>query len=161
MTLARLASTLGVRAPSLYVHVEGLKDLHLRLAVRGATQLAEQLQGAAAGRAGADALQAIAQTYRGYALAHPGLYRALQRAPEDERTKAAAEKVVGVVLAVLRGYGLTDDDAIHATRVIRAALHGFVTLEASNGFGYPLSLEESYARLVHVLDQGLRRQEQA
>ena len=161
VTLARLASTLGVRAPSLYVHVEGLKDLHLRLAVRGSTQLTEQLQQAATGRAGADALHAIAHAYRDYAQAHPGLYRALQRAPEDERSKAAAEKLVGVVLAVLRGYGLTEDDAIHATRVIRAALHGFVTLEATGGFGYPLALEESYARLVRVLDRGLRRQEQA
>ena len=54
-----------------------------------------------------------------------------------------------------RGYGLDGDDAIHAVRVIRAALHGFVTLETGAGFGIPLDLDESYARLVATLDRGL------
>ena len=63
--------------------------------------------------------------------------------------------VVDVVLAVLRGYGLEGDDAIHAARIIRAALHGFVALEAGGGFGLPLALDDSYARLVDVLDRGL------
>ena len=69
----------------------------------------------------------------------------------------AAAGVVEVVLAVLRGYDLEGDDAIHATRIIRAALHGFVTLETGGGFGIPLDLNDSYARLVDVLDRGLSR----
>jgi hypothetical protein len=60
-----------------------------------------------------------------------------------------------VVLAVLRGYGLEGDDAIHATRVIRSALHGFVLLEAEGGFGLELSVDESFARMVAALDKGL------
>ena len=51
VTLTRLAHTLGVRAPSLYVHVDGLPDLRGRLAARGARELATAVQGAAAGRA--------------------------------------------------------------------------------------------------------------
>ena len=58
-------------------------------------------------------------------------------------------------LATLRGYGLEHDDAIHATRIIRAALHGFVSLEAEEGFGIPLDLNDSFTRLVAVLHQGL------
>ena len=64
VTLARLASRLGVRAPSLYAHVDGLADLRRRIAARGALELAAELQAAAAGRAGADALLAIANAYR-------------------------------------------------------------------------------------------------
>jgi hypothetical protein len=60
------------------------------------------------------------------------------------------------VLAVLRGYGVEGEDAVHATRVVRAALHGFVTLEAEDGFGIPLDLDQSFARLVATLDGGLR-----
>jgi hypothetical protein len=67
----------------------------------------------------------------------------------------AAERVVEVVVAVLRGYGLAGEDAVHAARVIRSAPHGFVTLERGAGFAYPLGLDESYARLVAVLDRGL------
>jgi hypothetical protein len=47
------------------------------------------------------------------------------------------------------------DDAIHATRIIRASLHGFVSLEASNGFGLPLDIDETFARLTQLLDRGL------
>jgi hypothetical protein len=39
---------------------------------------------------------------------------------------------------------------------VRAALHGFVTLEASGGFGMRQSVGESFKRLVDLLDRGLR-----
>jgi AcrR family transcriptional regulator len=157
LTLARLADRLGVRAPSLYAHVDGLPDLRRRLAARGARELAADLQTAAAGRARGDALLAIARAYRAYGLAHPGTYDAVQRPPDgiDPRAQEAARRLVDVVLAVLRGYGLEGDRAIHGARIVRAALHGFVTLEAAGGFGLPLSLDDSFDQLVEVLDRGL------
>ncbi|MGZ4187687.1 MAG: TetR/AcrR family transcriptional regulator [Solirubrobacteraceae bacterium] len=157
VTLARLASIVGVRSPSLYAHVDGLDDLRRRLAVRGARELAAALQKAVAGRSRGDALWALADAYRAYARAHPGTYAALQRAPDlgDPEGAVAATGVVDVVLAVLRGYGLEGDEAVHAVRIVRAALHGFVTLETGGGFGLPLALDDSYARLVDVLDRGL------
>ena len=152
LTLARLARRLGVRAPSLYAHVDGLPDLRRRLAARGVRELTAALQEAAAGRAGGDALTAVAAVYRAYARAHPGTYAALQRAPLLDEPAA---QLVGVVVAILRGYGLADEDAVHATRIVRAALHGFVSLEAEEGFRIPLELDETFARLVAVLDRGL------
>jgi AcrR family transcriptional regulator len=161
LTLARLAERLGVRPPSLYAHVGGLADLRTRLAVRGARELTAALQAAAAGRARADALRAVADAYRAYAHAHPGSYAATQRAPGTEPDAAdgeyftAAAHLVGVLVAVLRGYQLHDDDAIHGVRMVRAALHGFVSLEREGGFAMPVDLEESYRRLVQTLDHGL------
>jgi hypothetical protein len=52
---------------------------------------------------------------------------------------------------VMAGYGLDGDDAIDAVRAYRSALHGFVSLEASGGFGMPLSVDRSFGRLVHAL----------
>jgi AcrR family transcriptional regulator len=161
LTLARLAERLGVRSPSLYAHVGGLADLRTRLAARGARELTAALQGAAAGRARSDALHAIADAYRAYAHAHPGTYAATQRAPGTEPDGAngeyaiAAADLVGVLVAVLRGYELHDDDAIHGVRMVRAALHGFVSLEREGGFAMPIDLNESYRRLVETLDHGL------
>jgi AcrR family transcriptional regulator len=152
VTLARLAADLGVRAPSLYAHVGGLPDLRRRLAARGARELGAALQAAAAGRARGDALAAVARAYRDYARAHPGTYAAAQRAP-DLGDEAAA--VVDTVAAVTRGYGFEGDDAIHAVRIVRAALHGFAALETEEGFGIPLDVDDTFARLVDVLDRGL------
>jgi hypothetical protein len=39
---------------------------------------------------------------------------------------------------------------------VRAALHGFVSLEHTGGFGKPLAVAESYRRLVAALDVALR-----
>ena len=153
LTLSGLAQQLGVRSPSLYGHVDSLEDLRRRLGRRGAAELADRLGEAAAGRAGHDALAAIAAAYRAYAKEHPGTYAALQRV--DTADNDGARRVVGVLLAVLRGYGLQGDEGIHAVRTVRAALHGFVTLEMGAGFGIPLDLDDSFTRLVAVLDRGL------
>ena len=106
---------------------------------------------------------AVADAYRAYAHAHPGRYAAAQRAREMSRSDeavAASAAAVEVVLAVLRGYGIEGEEALHATRGIRAALHGFVLLEAGGGFALDLSIDESFTRLIATLDRGLRRVEQ-
>lgn len=159
LTLARLARRLGVRAPSLYAHVGGLDDLRARLGALGARQLTEAVTDAVAGRAGFDALHAAAHAYRRYAHAHPGLYEAMQRSPEDPDSEAGriATRLVTAWVAVMRGYGLQGDDAIHAVRICRAALHGFVTLERDGGFRMAVGVQESFERLLQTLDRGLRR----
>jgi hypothetical protein len=60
---------------------------------------------------------------------------------------AAGERGVGTLFAVLRGYGLDGDDAVDATRALRSALHGFVSLEQAGGFGLPVDVDRSYDQL--------------
>jgi AcrR family transcriptional regulator len=158
LTLARLADRLGVRAPSLYAPVNGLADLRAQIGARGAAQMTTAVSEAATGRAGREALHAVADVYRHFAHEHPGQYAAMQRAPQDPDSDeaAAAGRAVEVFAAVLRGYGLEGDDAIHGVRLVRSALHGFVTLENDAGFAMPISLEETYRRLIAMLDRGLR-----
>jgi AcrR family transcriptional regulator len=157
LSLAPLAERLGVRVPSLYKHVGGLDDLHRRLALAGMRELADALGTATVGLAGRDALHACATAWRAYAKAHPGRYGAIQRAPDpaDAELVEVAGKLTGLVYAILRGYGLDEDGTVHATRAVRSALHGFVTLEAGGGFGLPQGVDESYSRLVTLLDAGL------
>jgi AcrR family transcriptional regulator len=158
VTLAKLAAQLGVKSPSLYVHVDGLSGLRRQIAARGARELTADLQAAVAGRSGLEALTALAGTYRAYARAHPGTYAATQNVAnlEGPEASAAATAALDVIYAVLRGYAIDDDAATHAARIVRSALHGFVSLEVGNGFGFDLDLDESFAILVSVLDRGLR-----
>ena len=157
VTLARVAAALDVRAPSLYNHVDGRDGLLRLLALRSLSELTDVLRDAAVGRAREDATRAIAHAYRDYARRHPGGYAALQRAPGpgDEELAAAAGRVLDVLLAVLAGWGLEGDRAVHHIRVIRSALHGFVTLEAEAGFGLPLDLDRSFELLIATLIAGL------
>ena len=150
LTLAALADRLGVRQPSLYKHIDGLPALKRALAVRAKHELGEVLARASVGKAGDDAIRALAGAYRTWAHQHPGRYYASVRAadPSDPEDQAATAAAVSVVLDVLGGYGLHGADAVHAARALRSALHGFVSLEAAGGFGLPESLDESFDRLV-------------
>lgn len=157
VTLARVSAALGVRAPSLYNHVAGHEGLLRAIALRGLRELGDAVRRAAVGRARDDALVAVADAYRAYAHAHPGCFAATAAAPApgDEEAEQAAAEVGGVVVAIVGGWGIEDDDAIHAVRTVRSALHGFVTLEAAGGFGTPVDRDESFARLVRTLAAGL------
>lgn len=159
LSLAALAARLGVRMPSLYKHIDSLDGLRRDVAVLAVTELGAAMSAAAVGRAGSDALRAVAGAYRDYGQTHPGRYAATIRAPaaDDAEHSVAAETVLRTVLAVLAGYGLTGNDAIDATRALRATLHGFVALEAGGGFGMPIDVDRSYARLVDGFDATLHR----
>lgn len=155
VTLSSVAAKLGVKPPSLYSHVDGLPDLRRRLSSLGASELAEVLTPAVAGRAAGDALRAAGHAYRRWALAHPGRHAAAEfvLVPEDPGARRAVELLV----SVMSGYGLQGDEAIHAVRAVRASLLGFVALESRGGFGIPLAVDESFEWLLDLLDQGLAR----
>ena len=153
LTLAALAQELGVRQPSLYKHIDGMDGLQRSITIRARHELADTLGRAAVGRARAEAIRSLARAYRQWAVEHPGRYAATQRAPipGDAEDNAASEAVVRVVLDILAGYHLVGDSAIDAARTLRAAMHGFVSLETNDGFGLPVSVDRSYDFLVDSL----------
>ena len=119
----------------MYAHVGGLGDLRDRIARSGSLELTDALSAAATGRAGREALHAVAMAYRAYAHSAPASTPRCSARPTAATTSARprAARLVGVLAAVLRGYGLEGDDAIHAVRLLRSALHGFVSLESAAG----------------------------
>ena len=157
VTLARVAQTLGVRAPSLYNHVDGLPGLRRLLTLRSLGELAEALRDAAVGRSGADALCAVGRAYRRFAIAHPGRYAATVRAPDpaDLELVAVAARAVEVLVVVLGAWGFSGEEVLHRVRVVRAALHGFITIEALGGFGLALDLDESFELVLDTLVAGV------
>lgn len=157
LTLAAVADTVGVRPPSLYNHVAGLDGLWRELTLRAFAELGQRIQRAAVGKSGDDAVRAIGHAYRGFAVDHPGLYPLTVPTTEvdDEALREAGATIVGTVTAVLAGYGMAEDDALHAARTLRSAVHGFVTLELAGGFGLPLATEDTFAWLLDLLTAGL------
>lgn len=159
LTMGLLAQRLGVRAPSLYKHVDGLADLQHRIATLAMTELGEAVREAMQGRAGIDALQALLTATRAYVTAHPGRYTATVGAeftgPDDPLLTASA-RVLASIAAVLRGYGVGDDEMDHAIRTIRCTIHGFAALQASNGFQWSGDPDESFDWMIRFIDGGLR-----
>lgn len=151
VTVSAVARHFGVKDASLYSHVRGLRDLRQRIALLAATEFADLLGPAVAGRAGRDALVAFADAYRGYARAHPGRYAAMQEPVEA----AGSHRGVDLTYGMLRGYGLAEPDATDAVRLLRSTLHGFVDLERRGGFNDPRDVEVSWRRAVAAVHLAL------
>jgi AcrR family transcriptional regulator len=151
LTLARLATRLGIRSQSLYAHVDGLDGLLRDLALDSVRRLGDQLRSSVIGRSGREALEAIAGAYWDFARAHPGRYAATIRDPgDDEELRDATLRAAEALTRVLESFGLTGADEVHAHRVVWSGIHGFLTLEHAGVMRRPASVRESYRRMIGI-----------
>jgi AcrR family transcriptional regulator len=158
LTLARVAERTGVAVPSLYKHVNGLDDLRRGVALGAVRALHDVITREAVGRAGPEALRAVARGIRSFASEHPGWYAAVQVTPAlgaDDRLTEAASSTVEAIAAVLRGFDLPEARTVDAVRLVRSAVHGFVVLEQGGGFGLPDDLDQSFDVLVAATVAGV------
>ena len=161
VTLRELADALGVKTASLYNHLQGLPELNARLAERALDRLIAALMEAMRGKEGADALRALAFAYRAFAHEHPELYKAMLWLPQFEETRLIALKNQFMMLfrEVLMPYNLSYDEQTHLSRMIRSALHGYVSLEAAGFFRKPMSAasDDSFACMIDRLCEEIQR----
>ncbi len=156
--ISSVAESLGVQPSALYHHVENLEALRTAVAAVAVERLAEVLRDAAVGRSGADAVRPIADAYRMFANEHAGLYSfTVSVATEDPARSAASRRVVDILRQVLEGWGVTGDRSVHGARVLRSALHGFVTLEYAGDFVLDQDPDDSFEQLVEMLVESLGR----
>ncbi|WP_298338945.1 TetR-like C-terminal domain-containing protein [Ferrimicrobium sp.] len=159
LSMGLVAERVGVKTPSLYKHVGGLADLTYRIAVLAMGELGDCVRDAAQGRAGTDALIAVARAMRMYVKEHPGRYRATNivtpGGPEDPFV-VASDRLLRSLAAVLHGYRISPAEEIHALRMLRSMLHGFVTLELEDGFRLGVDASESFDWMINTIDHALR-----
>jgi AcrR family transcriptional regulator len=147
LTMRALASRLGIRAPSLYKHVADKDELEALLIADAFRELGAALHAALdalgsrrpARRRG---LEALAHTYRAWALAHPDLYRLATEGelPRDQMP-AGLEAWTAEPLVVVAG-------GEHAARAVWAFAHGMTILELDGRFPGGADLDEAWARGV-------------
>jgi AcrR family transcriptional regulator len=150
LTLSAVAGQAGVATPSLYKHVKNLAELRDLVSARVMHEIAERTAEATLGRAGDEALRALMDAYRAYVIGHPNRYAAMLQTPDE-----AGTRLIGIMQASLRGYGLKGSETTHAIRCMRSAAHGFAVLETAGGFGRPERVDESWDLLVHMITSGL------
>ncbi|WP_413760261.1 TetR/AcrR family transcriptional regulator [Streptomyces sp. MMBL 11-3] len=158
VTVSALARQFDVKTASLYSHLKNSQDLRTRIALLALEELADRAAAALAGRAGKDALTALANVYRDYAAEHPGRYAAAQfRLDPESAAASAGGRHAHMTRAVLRGYDLTEPDQTHAVRLLGSVFHGYVSLELAGGFSHSApDSQESWTRILDSLDALLR-----
>ena len=154
LSLASVASALGVQSPSLYSHVDGLAGLRRQLSIHASSLLTAELANSVEHLESTDALRAIATQLRSFAHRHPGLYASFLPAPTPEQDPELASALAGpvrVVGSVLAGMGIDPATVVPLVRALRASVHGFLHLELNGGFGLPDDVDGSFTTTVDLV----------
>ena len=156
LSLAAVADRAGVATPSLYKHVGSLADLRDLMAARIIRQLTDLSAGVVMGRSRDDAVVALMQAYRAYVVTNPGRYALMPLDPLRRDSLAGpGMELLNVFVAVMRGYGLDDEQSTHAIRRMRSAVHGFAVIESGGGFGQPENIDKTYEGIIAMFLKSL------
>ncbi len=127
LTLSNVAKAVGRHPSSMYAHVASLDDLRQEIALLAVAELSDRVWQAVLGKVGADALLAIAQTYRDFARDFPGRTASISRAdPQDLEFAALAERLHQPLQVTFASFGLTKQQTQVAHRIFGATIDGFV-----------------------------------
>jgi AcrR family transcriptional regulator len=151
LTMRRLAAAMGIRAPSLYKHVESKEELEALLIADAFREVGELFHGAvgsARRKRSGGALGELARAYRTWALAHPHLYRLLTegRLPR-ERLPEGLEAWAGEPVAIAVG---GDPDL---ARAAWAFAHGMTILELDGRFPRGADLDAAWAAAIERFEK--------
>jgi AcrR family transcriptional regulator len=158
LTLAAVANELGVGSPALYNHLENLEELRYEIAIHTTHALTSGLRDAALGRSGGLAISALAHAYRRFAHEHPSRYASTllpPKRPDDQLAQASAVLIDVFARVIAAGYDVEAERAVHCARTTRSAIHGFVSLEAVNGFTDAADRDDSFEHLIATVTAGL------
>ena len=155
LTTTAVARRLHVTQPAIYTHVASLDELRAEVARHGIEELSHELREATEGLSGDDALFALAIAYRKYVARHPARYLLQLSTGGSEQLLRVSERAAEPARQVLRSYGLDEAHVRFAHAAMRAAIHGFVHLEARGAMGSGNPVDEAFAYFIELLRNGL------
>ena len=148
-----LSSEFDVKPPAMFKHYNNISELKEALTLYGIRKLKQSLQDSVTGKSGIEALTALCLAYRSFAKKNIGLYQAIQPSffSKNKEIEQAAMYLMGIIISVLKGFNISEENQIHLLRVIRSSLHGFVVLEIEFHFGMPGSIDRSFEHQINAL----------
>lgn len=158
-TVRDIAVRLGVRAASLYNHIDGVESIDQEVGKRAAKMLNETLMQAIGGKEKESAIEALAYAYRSFAQENPELYRAILGLPglggNDELRKVGRESFQAF-RQITNRYQISRETGVHFSRCYRSALHGFISLMQSGYYANKsVDAEKSFRFLIRGYAQWL------
>ena len=134
LSMRRVAERIGIRAPSIYKHLPDKQALEAALVSAGFEEWSrafERTDGSPA---------ALARAYRGYALAHPHLYRLMTERPldRDRLVPGVEERAAAPIADAVGG----DPDL---ARALWAFAHGMTILELNGRFPAGADVDAAWA----------------
>jgi AcrR family transcriptional regulator len=145
LSMQSLAMTLGVRAPSLYKHIENKSHLVRVVLENLLLELGEVLENAGRKEDLNDSLRSMAIAYRNFAHEHSALYPLLYSSLSLDMQPDIKSSTIAVA-PLLRAIELLVGKAksLSAARIVVAFTHGFVDMELAGAFRLGGNVEEAF-----------------
>jgi AcrR family transcriptional regulator len=158
VTMASVASRVGVRAPSLYKHVRDREELLVAMIGAAADELRDVVTAAASGAPDdvPSQVAAVADAYRAFARRTPRAASLLYMdfGPDltvpQERLAEAARPIVELAGAIAG-----ERNALPAARVLTAFVHGFTSMESAGAFRMGGDIDAAYRLGIAAIVRGL------
>ena len=169
-SVRELALRLNVKAASLYNHIDSVEDINREVGRLAMNKLNDPLERATEGKRRDEALEALAYAYAQFVKEDYELYRAIIGLPTLDPAKGEELGEIGrqglrVVRNTVHQYAVDEADAVHFSRCLRSALHGFAVLESAGyNTGRGVRTDESFRFLIrgyiawiHSLEENAQR----
>lgn len=146
LTLKAVATSEGVKTPSLYKHVASRADLIRRIADDVVDDLAAALDSAPRGDDARQDAISLVNAFRGFAMKNPGGYGLIFGAlPEEMRPDTGRLlRSSGAVLSTVSALA-GEDSKLEATRTLTAWAHGFVSMELAGAFRLGGDIDQAFS----------------
>ena len=149
LSLAALATRLGVKVPSLYKHIDGLDDLRTKLFRQVNAEFYATLKDASGSGQGRGAVFSMCRAYSDYVTSRKGRYEATAFGRRD--TLDLNSRYFELLETLVAGCGVPDERLPEATFALSAVMRGVAQLVKLGIYGD----EETAARAFHTLVNGV------
>jgi hypothetical protein len=138
-------------------HRQTVAEMRRFLAVKGYAELLRMAQEARQGKTSYEALKAVSQAMRRFALARPGLSAAAFRSPTTDTPewREAHEQLRKFMISIFAECGVHGRAAAEALQILRCLVRGFVLHEVMDSFLITYPYDESYEKAMDVFIAGL------
>ncbi|TGL57957.1 TetR/AcrR family transcriptional regulator [Leptospira ognonensis] len=157
LSMKLIADQLEIRPPSLYNHIDDIAVVKIEIAGMALKKLASHLKEAVEEKTKTTEdkqkiFRMLIFAYREFAKSNRGVYAAvLPSAEKHDVQMEASKEIISICMQTMDLGPVLDSSGVHKIRILRASLHGFVSLEAAEGFGLPESVEETFSILTDQL----------
>ncbi len=162
ITVRSLANELGIKAASLYNHIESFDGLKTDIMNYGWKMLEQHMLQSAAGVSGYDAIRAMCKAFYSFATENSGIFEVMlwynKYASEDNNQ--STDRMFDVIYRIFKSVSISKENAEHIIRTLRSFLQGFSMLVNNNSFGNPVSIEKSFEMSIDILIAGIKTLEE-
>lgn len=163
LSMRSLAKELGIKAASLYNHIQSTDDLKAEISMRIVDEFFTVQEQAIKDKSPEEAIMALAHAYRKLAKEKHNVYDIAIALPtaEDAALYEKRKSFFYITMEVVGKFAITEEQKRFWQRALRVSMHGFVSLEKAGYFtNSVIDTEKSYDFIIMNIINGLKQAEQ-